>query len=198
MKNNIDGNLAVKIAMDRINAQVSSLAVPDAWEESPEYREEKRRLALLRKRKEERERLLLARKNSGIARMKRILVSVALIASLSFIFGGLLLRQSKIYTMNFANTRLLNQIAEQEDLNKQNSKLLYDISDAAEIEKQALHLFGLRRPSQAQRVEMLLPETDKTIFYEQNRFSGMGNEGNLSVLEEYVENLQKTELLASN
>lgn len=126
----------------------------------------------------EQELIRAIRQVTGKRHWKHLVEAVCLVALVTALFSGLMVRQARIFEMNFSNTRLVNQIQEQRETNERLSKSLLSQTDTSKIEGEALRLFGLRKPSQMQRVVMTLPETDKILFYE-NR-EGWGESQELS------------------
>lgn len=69
-------------------------------------------------------------------------------------------------------------------------------SDMKVIADDALRLFGLRKPSQLQRVPMVLPKSDKTVLYDQNDSSEaklQNEKNNTYVLEAYIKALRHSD-----
>lgn len=187
------GNLAVREAYQNLDEQLSALANPAPWQDFSDYQEEMERQRKRDQIAEEKSRLRRAHRVSGMIRARQLLAWLGSILLIAGISGGLLYRQARIFESNFHNTGTVNAIAAQLEENRRASKALMEQSDTSHIEAEALRLFGLRKPSQSQRITMTLPETDKTIFYA-NSFLGSGkSEGNYKVLEAYMKARQETE-----
>lgn len=181
------GNLAVREAFHNLDEQLNALASPAPWQTSREYREEMERQAERNRIAEEMSRLRKQHRARGAIRTKKLLSWIGGILLIAGISGVLLIRQARIFKTNFSNTGISNKIVEQLEENRRANKALIEQSDTSYIESEALRLFGLRKPSQSQRITMTLPDTDKTIYYS-NSFLGSSkkSEGNYKVLEAYM------------
>ncbi len=187
------GNLAFDQARTRLESDLSNLNTA-AWDASPVRQRE---LELQQESEVLQAQLndyQAARKSSAQAR-RRLAVSIVLaVASLAVIFGNLLVRQARIYEMNFANTGIRMQIndAKEEKQDLQNRLLNY--SDTAHIESEALRLFSLRKASQRQRVIVDLPESDQLLIYDDYQSPdaqyGEKSQINYRALEAYMKSLK--------
>lgn len=133
--------------------------------------------------------LAKVRKQLALERRQKIFRVLGCLAVVSLIFAGLMTRQAKIYEQNFSNTAMRRQIEEQKEANSELQNRLLSKSENSYIEQEALRLFGLRRPSQMQRVVVDLPPSDNLIFYEQNAGKKDGEQSisnNYQVLEAYM------------
>lgn len=163
-----------------------------AWPlpEVPAYQEAYERQRALAKREADRQRQLAeAQKRLAMERRQKIRRVLGCLAIVSLIFGGLMTRQAKIYEQNFNNTAMRRQIEEQKEANSELQNRLLSKSENSYIEKEALRLFGLRRPSQMQRVVVDLPPSDNLIFYEHKGAktdSEQSISNNYQVLEAYM------------
>ena len=132
----------------------------------------------------------------SVLRSRKLLQGMALLIGLSLMFAGLMFRQAEIFEKNFNNTRLRNEISE---ARKKNSEMREDMlrqSDMKVIADDALRIFGLRKPSQLQRVPMVLPKSDKTVLYDQNDSSEaklQNEKNNTYVLEAYIKALRHSD-----
>lgn len=167
--------------------QAQPLYLPD-YEEA--YEREEREAELLQ---EQRAKYLRLKKRSQANRRRKLLMAGLVVGLVTFIFAGLMVRQAKIYEQNFANTAVRRQISEQQEINGDLQNRLVSKSDSGYIEKEALRLFGLRRPSQLQRVVVDLPPSDNLVFYEQKEDhsdkKGQTISNNYQVLEAYMKAL---------
>lgn len=164
--------------------------LPNFPEDLPSYEEEeKKRIAKRQQELIQERRIARIKKQSLINRRKKIALWVVCIGLVSIIFGGLMVRQANIYEQNFANTALRRKIQVQKEENTDLQNRLVSKSDSAYIEKEALRLFGLRRPSQMQRVVVELPTSDSLVFYERLQYKskdGQSVSNNYQVLEAYM------------
>lgn len=94
---------------------------------------------------------------------KRARFVVACMLALSVLAAGLLYRHAKIVEATARNNALRREI----DLLRYENKLAHDRflkeTDYRHITREALRLFGLRKPSQAQRVVISLPKADRVV-----------------------------------
>ncbi|MDO5015551.1 MAG: hypothetical protein Q4E09_00835 [Eubacteriales bacterium] len=163
-----------------------------AWppQEVPDYQEAYERQRALAKREADRQRQLAeAQKRLALERRQKIRRVLGCLVIVSLVFGGLMTRQAKIYEQNFSNTAMRRQIEEQKEDNSELQNRLLSKSENSYIEKEALRLFGLRRPSQMQRVVVDLPPSDNLIFYEHKGTktdSEQSISNNYQVLEAYM------------
>lgn len=188
------GNLALDHASGSLAEVLAQLSTAEPWAESKELKREKEEAQLQLARQKERLHMQRIRKASGLARAKAIVRNLAVLAVISFVFGGLMFRQAGIFEMNFHNTRMRNQIAEELKKNSESREALLRQTDMKHIAGEALRLFGLRKPSQLQRVAMQIPETDKTIFYNHGMYEVKDAESsgsNYYVLEAYMKAAQR-------
>lgn len=187
------GSLALDQARHRMSSEFSAMSENSELWHAPELEEERERNALALAREEERLLFRKERKNMSILRSRQLLQGMALLIGFSLMFAGLMFRQAEIFEKNFSNTRLRNEISE---ARKKNSEMREDMlrqSDMKVIADDALRLFGLRKPSQLQRVPMVLPKSDKTVLYDQNDSSEaklQNEKNNTYVLEAYIKALR--------
>lgn len=190
------GSLALDQARHRMSSEFSAMSENSELWHAPELEEERERNALVLAREEERLLFRKERKNMSILRSRKLLQGMALLIGFSLMFAGLMFRQAEIFEKNFSNTRLRNEISE---ARKKNSEMREDMlrqSDMKVIEDDALRLFGLRKPSQLQRVPMVLPKSDKTVLYDQNDSSEaklQNEKNNTYVLEAYIKALRHSD-----
>lgn len=190
------GNLALDQARHRMSSELSAMSENSELWHAPELEEERERNALALAREEERLLFRKERKNMSILRSRKLLQGMALLIGFSLMFAGLMFRQAEIFEKNFSNTRLRNEISE---ARKKNSEMREDMlrqSDMKVIADDALRLFGLRKPSQLQRVPMVLPKSDKTVLYDQNDSSEaklQNEKNNTYVLEAYIKALRHSD-----
>ena len=190
------GSLALDQARHRMSSEFSAISENSELWHAPELEEERERNALALAREEERLLFRKERKNMSILRSRKLLQGVALLIGFSLMFAGLMFRQAEIFEKNFSNTRLRNEISE---ARKKNSEMREDMlrqSDMKVIADDALRLFGLRKPSQLQRVPMVLPKSDKTVLYDQNDSSEakhQNEKNNTYVLEAYIKALRHSD-----
>lgn len=190
------GSLALDQARHRMSSEFSAMSENSELWHAPELEEERERNALALAREEERLLFRKERKNMSILRSRKLLQGMALLIGFSLMFAGLMFRQAEIFEKNFSNTRLRNEISE---ARKKNSEMREDMlrqSDMKVIEDDALRLFGLRKPSQLQRVPMVLPKSDKTVLYDQNDSSEaklQNEKNNTYVLEAYIKALRHSD-----
>ncbi|MDY3061720.1 MAG: hypothetical protein SOW58_04475 [Eubacteriales bacterium] len=179
-----------------MSSEFSAISENSELWHAPELEEERERNALALAREEERLLFRKERKNMSILRSRKLLQGVALLIGFSLMFAGLMFRQAEIFEKNFSNTRLRNEISE---ARKKNSEMREDMlrqSDMKVIADDALRLFGLRKPSQLQRVPMVLPKSDKTVLYDQNDSSEaklQNEKNNTYVLEAYIKALRHSD-----
>ena len=190
------GSLALDQARHRMSSEFSAISENSELWHAPELEEERERNALALAREEERLLFRKERKNMSILRSRKLLQGMALLIGFSLMFAGLMFRQAEIFEKNFSNTRLRNEISE---ARKKNSEMREDMlrqSDMKVIADDALRLFGLRKPSQLQRVPMVLPKSDKTVLYDQNDSSEaklQNEKNNTYVLEAYIKALRHSD-----
>lgn len=190
------GSLALDQARHRMSSEFSAMSENSESWHAPELEEERERNALALAREEERLLFRKERKNMSILRSRQLLQGMALLIGFSLMFAGLMFRQAEIFEKNFSNTRLRNEISE---ARKKNSEMREDMlrqSDMKVIADDALRLFGLRKPSQLQRVPMVLPKSDKTVLYDQNDSSEaklQNEKNNTYVLEAYIKALRHSD-----
>lgn len=190
------GSLALDQARHRMSSEFSAMSENSELWHAPELEEERERNALVLAREEERLLFRKERKNISILRSRKLLQGMALLIGFSLMFAGLMFRQAEIFEKNFSNTRLRNEISE---ARKKNSEMREDMlrqSDMKVIADDALRLFGLRKPSQLQRVPMVLPKSDKTVLYDQNDSSEaklQNEKNNTYVLEAYIKALRHSD-----
>lgn len=190
------GSLALDQARHRMCSEFSAMSENSELWHAPELEEERERNALALAREEERLLFRKERKNMSILRSRQLLQGMALLIGFSLMFAGLMFRQAEIFEKNFSNTRLRNEISE---ARKKNSEMREDMlrqSDMKVIADDALRLFGLRKPSQLQRVPMVLPKSDKTVLYDQNDSSEaklQNEKNNTYVLEAYIKALRHSD-----
>lgn len=190
------GSLALDQARHRMSSEFSAISENSELWHAPELEEERERNALALAREEERLLFRKERKNMSILRSRKLLQGMALLIGFSLMFAGLMFRQAEIIEKNFSNTRLRNEISE---ARKKNSEMREDMlrqSDMKVIADDALRLFGLRKPSQLQRVPMVLPKSDKTVLYDQNDSSEaklQNEKNNTYVLEAYIKALRHSD-----
>ena len=190
------GSLALDQARHRMSSEFSAMSENSELWHVPELEEERERNALALAREEERLLFRKERKNMSILRSRKLLQGMALLIGFSLMFAGLMFRQAEIFEKNFSNTRLRNEISE---ARKKNSEMREDMlrqSDMKVIADDALRLFGLRKPSQLQRVPMVLPKSDKTVLYDQNDSSEaklQNEKNNTYVLEAYIKALRHSD-----
>lgn len=190
------GSLALDQARHRMSSEFSAMSENSELWHAPELEEERERNALALTREEERLLFRKERKNMSILRSRKLLQGMALLIGFSLMFAGLMFRQAEIFEKNFSNTRLRNEISE---ARKKNSEMREDMlrqSDMKVIADDALRLFGLRKPSQLQRVPMVLPKSDKTVLYDQNDSSEaklQNEKNNTYVLEAYIKALRHSD-----
>lgn len=190
------GSLALDQARHRMSSEFSAMSENSELWHAPELEEERERNALDLAREEERLLFRKERKNMSILRSRKLLQGMALLIGFSLMFAGLMFRQAEIFEKNFSNTRLRNEISE---ARKKNSEMREDMlrqSDMKVIADDALRLFGLRKPSQLQRVPMVLPKSDKTVLYDQNDSSEaklQNEKNNTYVLEAYIKALRHSD-----
>ncbi len=187
------GNLAFDQVRTRLESDLSNLTTA-SWDASPVRQRE---LALKKESEALQEQFndyQAARKTSAQARRKLALSIVLAVAGLAVIFGNLLVRQARIYEMNFANTGIRMQIDEAKEEKQDLHNRLLNYSDTAHIESEALRLFSLRKASQRQRVIVDLPETDQLLIYDdyQNPDAPYGEKSqiNYRALEAYMKSLK--------
>lgn len=190
------GSLALDQAKHRMSSEFSAMSENSELWHAPELEEERERNALALAREEERLLFRKERKNMSVLRGRKLVQGMALLIGLSLMFAGLMFRQADIFKKNFDNTRLRNEISE---ARKKNSEMREDMlrqSDMKVIADDALRLFGLRKPSQLQRVPMVLPKSDKTVLYDQNDSSEaklQNEKNNTYVLEAYIKALRRSD-----
>lgn len=166
-------------------------------EEAAEAEAENARRRAAQRRQEQNEALRELRRSRSHLRLQRLLAWLSVISFFAAVYGGLMLRQARIFEQNFAVTRLHRQIAEQEEANTDLRSSLYTEQALALVEQEALLNFHLRKASQSQRVLVRLPETDEITYYDQGDGSfaassgAAGRTNNYQVLEAYMKASQK-------
>lgn len=174
MANYKNGNLAYKIEQKNrqsVAMNYRSNAVPDVPYELPplperrreEYEREKQRRQLA-----EREKRLAYKalyKATGIQRRTTIVTSISILMVIVSLFAFLMMRQSNIVEKNFAVTRLQNQIVTLKNKNAEEYENIISQVDLTEVEKKAYEIYGLKKPSQAQRLYINMPQIDRVIRY---------------------------------
>lgn len=168
-------------------------ASPDRWTSPYQMPDE----VLEEKKKEQEEELLHRRrdmeiyrrhKKAGQEKFRRVATAALILASALSLSAFLRLRDSQIASLNFANTRMKNQISEvMEENDKVHNALLSQI-ESEQIEQEALKAFGLRKPTQMQRIVVQLKESDKTVYHNDDRatLSRSADNNNYNVLEAYM------------
>ncbi len=169
-----DGNLAYKLEQKNqryAGMNYQSNAVPDIPYELPplpERRKEEYEREKQRRRLAERERQLAYKalyKATGIQRRTTIAISISILLIIVSLFAFLMMRQSNIVEKNFAVTRLQNQLTTLEHQNAEAYENILSKVDLADVEEKAYEKYGLRKPSQAQRIYMDEPQVDRVIRY---------------------------------
>lgn len=187
------GNLAFDEARIRLESDLSNLNSA-SWDASPARKRELELKQASESLEAQFNDYQLVRKSSALARRKLAISIVLLVASLAFVFGNLLVRQAKIYELNFANTGIRMQIEEAKEVKQDLQNRLLNYSDTAHIESEALRLFSLRKASQKQRVMVDLPESDQLLIYDDYQSPdapyGEQSQINYRALEAYMKSLK--------
>lgn len=187
------GSLALDQARHRMSSEFSGMSENSELWHTPELDEEREKNALALAREEERLLFRKERRNLSALRSRKLLQGMVLLISMSLMFAGLMFRQAEIFEKNFNNTRIRNEISEARKKNSEMREEMLRQSDMKVIADDALRLFGLRKPSQLQRVPMVLPKSDKTVLYDQNDSSEaklQSEKNNTYVLEAYIKALR--------